>query len=416
MSNSRILETLNRRSWILESPLEQIIDQFIEYLISQKYSANTIRGYVKAIAHFAHWCTKKKISLANIDCLVCSRFIKTHLPTCSCPQPRKCDVVTNKSALAHLQAVLELHCYASSSSQQSSFISDEVDEFQIYLERTCGLAFNTILSRIKIVQAFLQKTFSKEINLSRIRVADVDNFVGLYALRWSSASLNSVRGALRSYFRYRSLKGDQQAGKLTLLLPVIANWKQATVPKFLTDEQVSRVFDSFDRSPIGLRDRAIARCLLDLGLRGHEVSQLTLESLDWRKGIIMIENSKGRLKKELPLPWQTGKAIAAYLKTARPKAATRSLFLRQEAPLEKPLSTAGIRGAMRRAFSRCGLSDKFCNTHIFRHTLAVNLQKSGASLKEIADVLRHQELESTAIYAKVNLSALNAVTLPWLER
>ena len=177
------------------------------------------------------------------------------------------------------------------------------------------------------------------------------------------------------------------------------------------------ILDGFNQAdPIEMRDYAIARCLVDLGLRGHEIADLELDSVNWREGTITIRTNKGRQAKQLPLPSRTGAAIVKYLKTARIKTSSRALFLPAKRNQEKSLTIYGIRAAMRRAFIRCGLGDQYAGIHVFRHTLAERLQRSGSSLKEIADVLRHNSLESTAIYAKVDLQSLRLVALPWPGR
>ena len=92
---------------------------------------------------------------------------------------------------------------------------------------------------------------------------------------------------------------------------------------------------------------------------------------------------------------------------------SRILFVRHRAPFDQPLSVPAIRNAMNRAFVRCGLRNQFCNTHVLRSTTATRLQKAGASIKEIADLLRHQSLDTAKTYARVDLERLRTVALPW---
>ena len=160
----------------------------------------------------------------------------------------------------------------------------------------------------------------------------------------------------------------------------------------------------------------MARCLVDLGLRVGEVARLKLEHFDWRQGTLQIVGSKGRRADVLPLPVQTGRAIVQYLRDARPKCPSRALFVRYMAPLDRPLTTAIVGWAMRCAYARAGLSKPYPGSHALRHSFACRLLDAGASLKEIADVLRHRSLNSTTIYTKVDLKRLIAVALPWPGR
>lgn len=186
------------------------------------------------------------------------------------------------------------------------------------------------------------------------------------------------------------------------------------MPKALSDAQLEAFLKAFDCSnPVELRDYAIARCLLDLGLRGDEVAHLTLKSVDWRNGTLTLDTSKSKRVQQLPLPVPTGEAIARYLRYGRPQTTDRNLFVRHRAPADTPLSVAAIRNAMNRAFVRCGLRDQFCNTHVLRRTTATRLQRAGASVKEIADLLRHRSIDTASAYARVDLEGLRAVALPW---
>lgn len=118
---------------------------------------------------------------------------------------------------------------------------------------------------------------------------------------------------LRSYFRYRTLRGDVTAG-LAAALPKIADWRQGTLPNILSDVELAVFLNAFDHSDsVGLRDYAIARFLLDLGLRVHEVADLTRASIDWRRAILTLCGTKSKCVQQLPLPESTGKAVAQYL-------------------------------------------------------------------------------------------------------
>lgn len=231
--------------------------------------------------------------------------------------------------------------------------------------------------------------------------------------RLRPGSVRATCTSLRSYFRYRALLGEATAC-LSAGLPRIADWRQRNLPKALSDAELAAFLAAFDCSdPVGQRDYAIARCLLDLGLRGHEVAELTLASINWREASLTICSNKSQRVQRLPLPASTGAALAQYLRQGRPQTANRALFVRHRAPADKPLGVPAIRNAMNRAFVRCGLRDRFCNTHVLRRTAATRLHRAGASIKEIADLLRHQSLDTARVYARVDLVGLRAVALPW---
>lgn len=148
-------------------------------------------------------------------------------------------------------------------------------------------------------------------------------------------------------------------------------------------------------------------------LRGDEATHLTLDCVDWRNGVVTLHRTKSQRVQPLPLPVRTGEALGRYLREGRPQTDSRILFIRHRAPFGIPLSVAAIRNAMNRAFTRCGMRAEFCNTHVLRRSTATRLQKTGASIKEIADLLRHRDLNTARVYARVDLERLRSVALPW---
>ena len=160
-----------------------------------------------------------------------------------------------------------------------------------------------------------------------------------------------------------------------------------------------------------LRAHAMVRCVVDLGLRASEVVGIGLEEIDWDGGTIRIGRSKARRVDVLPLPAPTGLAIAAYLHRERPQCDSRLVFVRHVAPVEKPIGPGVVRRAVREAYRRCGI--RHTRVHMLRHTLAKRLLDGGGTLKEVADMLRHRALDTSLIYAKVDIPRLSAVALPW---
>ena len=293
-------------------------------------------------------------------------------------------------------------------------VAVELERFGEYLSNICGLAPVTRDRRVHHVGTFLVREFGVSTPLiTALSPTRLDTFFAELSSHLRPASLRVVSSSLRSYFRYRALLGESTAA-LTAALPRIADWRRPTLPKALSEAELDAFLKAFDRAdPVGLRDYAIARCLIDLGLRGHEVTYLTLESVNWRSATLTISSTKSKRVQQLPLPVSTGEAIAQYLRQGRPQTVNRALFVRHRAPFDTPLGVPTIRNSMNRAFVRCGLRDQFCNTHVLRRTMATRLQRSGASVKEIADLLRHQSLDTASTYARVDLEGLRAVALAW---
>ncbi|BCZ84795.1 hypothetical protein PTKU64_84700 [Paraburkholderia terrae] len=216
--------------------------------------------------------------------------------------------------------------------------------------------------------------------------------------------------------RFRRMRG-QPTESLIAAVPRVAYWRLATLPDSLTDSQLMGLVNSFDRTcPTGRRDYAIIRCLVDLGLRASEVASIQLNDLNWREGTLRIAKAKAKRTTLLPLPVETGRAIADYLRFGRPKTDNRALFVRHRAPRDEPVGPSLVRNAVRCAYARCGLAQRWTGTHVLRHSVASRLLREGASLKDIADLLRHRSVNTTTIYVKVDLPKLSTVALPWPGR
>jgi integrase/recombinase XerD len=407
------------QTWLEQSVLSSHVSAYASYLSEHGYSANTVGFYLHCLAHFSHWLAKMKIGLRQINEVLVQRFITVHLPACNCAgRCRKKQDATVSAALRHLLRVLRLkRCIPPRVGSVPSAVQAELDRFDIYLERVCGLASKTRLLRLHYLSKFLTSVFKRgPIDLALLKPRDIEQFVTHHGEGCTRGSIQVMCSCLRTYLRFRAFEGDRTEA-LIAAVPRVPHWRLASLPKGLTDQELKQFLAAFDRTTVdGRRNYAMARCLVDLGLRVGEVARLKLENFDWRQGTLQIVGTKGRRADILPLPVETGRAIVQYLRHARRKCTSRSLFIRHVAPLDRPLTTEIVCWAMRCAYARAGLSKPWRGSHALRHSFACRLINAGTSLKEIADVLRHRSLNTTTLYTKVDLKRLAAVALPWPGR
>jgi integrase len=219
--------------------------------------------------------------------------------------------------------------------------------------------------------------------------------------------------SLRAFLRYLYHTGSHRAS-LADCVPSIRRWKLATLPTYLSTAQVQKALDSCDRTTaMGRRDYAILMMLARLGLRADEVATLNLDDVDWRAGELLVR-AKGRQQMRMPMPPNVGAAIVAYLRDGRPRSSCRRLFVRTLAPHVGFASGTTITWIAKSALDRVGIEGcAHRGAHIFRHSLATALLRSGATLSEIGQLLRHKSHDSTRIYAKVDIEALRTLSLPW---
>jgi len=244
-----------------------------------------------------------------------------------------------------------------------------------------------------------------------LTAAEVTTFVMQLSRRLSVGYCKHKISDLRSFLRFLHVRGHI-ASNLGECVPAVAGWRLASVPKALEPDQIDCLLAQVAQpSAIRRRDAAMVRLQLRLGLRAGDVAALALDDLDWRAGE-MVVRGKGKRESRLPLPHDVGKAIAAYLRRRRPRALTRKVFLRSRAPY-RGLTSSGVIAATRSALRRAGITAG--GAHLLRHTAATQMLRKGASLSEIAHVLRHRHIDTTAIYAKVDHASLQLVARPWPE-
>jgi integrase len=214
---------------------------------------------------------------------------------------------------------------------------------------------------------------------------------------------------LRSLLRFLFLTGVTER-ELASAVPAVAGWRGSHLPRAIPSVQVAALLGSCDRRRrVGRRDYAILTVLVRLGLRAGEVAALALSDVDWRRGEVVIRG-KGRRDERLPLPADVGEAIVGYLRRGRPQSTSAMVFLRARAP-HGPMTTFAVTLVVRRASERVGLGP-WC-AHRLRHTAGTELLRAGGSLAEVGQVLRHRHVATTAIYAKVDRTALRGLAQPW---
>jgi integrase/recombinase XerD len=404
------------RRRVRSNPLGRVLEQFASYLMKRRHHPACIQQYLQAAEHFGRWVGMRRIAPEAIDAAVVQRFLTRHLPRCCCTPPAPCYLIPVRTALRHLLRCMGRPPRVVKVHPEAPAVEAVVKEFDEYLQKVGGMAFDTRLYQRRYAREFLWATFRrKPIRWERITPGQIMKFVADYARRCSPATGQVAASGISSLLRFAQLQGWCDA-RLIAAVPGIPVWKRGANPKMLTASQVRGVLRSFDRTTVaGRRDYAMALCMTDLGMRVSEVAALRLEDLDWRHATMRVAACKVRRVRILPLPQRVGSAIAAYLRHRDPSSSHRQIFLRHCAPVGEPVSKESIRGGLRRAYTQCGLGQCFTGTHVLRHTAACLMHQRGVRLKQIADLLGHRSLDCTVIYARANVPELATAALPWPE-
>jgi integrase len=214
---------------------------------------------------------------------------------------------------------------------------------------------------------------------------------------------------LRSLLRFCFVEGLVEVDLSQAALPVTGR-RRSSLPRGISKADAGALLGCCDRrTALGRRDYAVIITILRLGLRASEVAGLRLDDIDWRAGELTVRG-KGAREDRLPLPADVGEAIASYLRRGRPTGDRREVFLRARAPFG-PIAARTVSSTVRRACRRAGIAE--VGSHRLRHTVACEMVSAGVPLVQIAQVLRHHSLQTTAVYARVDLDQLRLLAAPW---
>ena len=276
-----------------------------------------------------------------------------------------------------------------------------------YLTVERGLAASTIDRCQRVARLFLEQ-LPDGFELGRLTTAEVSVFLARECPLRTGSGARTLVARFRPFLRYLYVEGLVET-PLVWAVPAAASQRDRSLPRGLDGAMVRRLLTSCDRRrTVGRRDHAVLLLLVRLGLRAGEVAAIELQDIDWRRGEVLI-HGKGNRQDRLPLPVDVGEALASYLQR-RGRDECRAVFLKVHAP-HGALNGHAVCGVVHDACVRAGVPP--VGAHRLRHTAATGMLAGGASLEEIAQVLRHREIKTTAIYAKVDRARLRPLARPW---
>lgn len=395
---------------------ETITRDYFSYLKARGHSHTTINRYQCALKQFICWISEKpQEENKAIDPKAVCTFLQEHYSSSHNSQPVFKELKTARAALNKMLLMLGYSRLQPHSILGSPAIECILRQYDIFQCNVRGLKESTRLNNQRRIRRLLIALFgSGPVVFENITPEVLLEFTTDVAVTLKPSSIGQLLSTYRGFLQFLQFKGESDVSLLATV-PRPPNWSLSSIPPSLSHTDMQKFWASFDiSSPIGKRDYAIARCLADLGMRCHEVTSMQINHINWDRGVIQLPHSKSRKEEQMPLPSITGRAIVDYLLNGRPVTKSRSIFVYHRAPFGKGVADTTVRGAIRRAFSRAGLC--WTGTHILRHTAATQMVQAGATLKEVADILRHRSLDTTMIYTKVNLLELKQVAMAWPGR
>ena len=390
--------------------------QFQESLEKQGYSRSVIIQSGNLCRHFFVWLHLSNIPLAAADERVRRRFLAHD---CACIHPGflnrparfagsdKCGKTLRffVAFLAHRNVIP-----APKIAKRHAERWEHLDAFLHWLRQHRGLKDSSIEQYERRLRTLLPALGDEPgtYDVARVR----NSVLG----RLETASRDQVGReaiALRMYLRFLGTNGLCRP-ELVHAAPTVPRLQGGSLPRHVGQDDIERMIATCDvTTPIGLRDRAALLLLARLALRAGDVSGLALDDIDWDRAVIRV-GGKSRREAELPLPQDVGDALRDYILKARSHSDERKVFLRCRAPC-RPLASKSIGSSIvAPAIRRAGIQGVGpASSHLFRHSAATNLLRSGTPLEAVGTLLRHSSPDVSAIYARVDVRMLRELAQPW---
>ena len=371
----------------------------------QGYAPETVRNMLKELGQVGRWMEAEGLELNDLDEGRLALFRSSRRAA----DYRK--VPGTRALLPLLRFLREVGVVRAVTPGLATPQRALLGRYRAWMVEERNLSPATVLRYANIARRFLheQAVHGDVFEPAGLTGEDVNAFLLRECARVSAGSAKGRVAELRSVLRFLYLEGVTPL-QLGTAVPPVGGWRLATLPPTMRPIDIQRLLDHCDRSsPVGVRDHAIIMLVARLGLRSIEVARLELGDVDWRSGELVVRG-KGRRHDRLPLPVEVGEALVAYLAGGRNPERARHLFLTCRAP-RGPIRADLVGDVVERACKRAGLP--VVGPHRLRHALAGELLRKGAGLTAISQVLRHQDLATTALYAKVDLTALRQVAQPW---
>lgn len=412
-----MLESLFKYAGVLRrmrhGPLAAELDALAENFVRVGYSRATARRYLSLLATFSRYAHKAGYHRPEaLDRALVERFLRT-IPKCAGTRSLA------RTAVGHAMRYVARRAPVTSSSPTPNDPEREMlSAFDVYLRDVRGLQPRSRQELVRHARRLLRWYRARRPDqlFAHFAGEDVLAFVADITAKCvadgtRSAAVSHLRGVLR-YLHGQGVLHDD----LARLVPRVPFWRLATVPSHLTWAQVRAAIDAIDAgTPVGKRDRALLLVLATTGLRSQEVRRLELRDIHWRTGELHIRQTKTRRERVVPLLEEAGRALATYALHGRPPGVSATVFLCHVPPARPIPCSSTVAAIVRRRLADSGLHLPRAGAHLLRHSLATRLVQQTRPIKEVADLLGHCSIDTTALYVKVALPQLEQVALPFPE-
>jgi site-specific recombinase XerD len=372
------------------------IESYRQELLGQGYTPLTVWGVLQHVGALGCWMEANGIEPADLNIEVLDSFVAFRRSCRSCVRTTR----SMESLLAHLRNLGVV------GPEPAPVVPPLIEAYRAWMLEDRGLAPLTVLRYETTAVRFVATLGNRP--LGSFNGSDVNRFLLAEASRVSVGAAKGRVAEMRSLLRFLFLTGRLDRD-LAASVPPVAGWRDQGVPRGAKAPEVERLLAACDPATLtGCRDLAMLMLVARLGLRSAEVARLELDDIDWRAGEFAVRG-KARRTDRLPLLVEVGETLTAWLRR-RPATTSRRVFVTTRAPIVV-IRPSLVSESLRRVCRRCGV--EVIGAHRLRHGLATDMLARGASLIEVGQVLRHRDIATTAIYAKVDLDTLRRLAQPW---
>lgn len=381
------------------------LDGYTDYLASRHYSPASIQLYLLGIPPLGRWLSKNDVPISEFDRDALDAYQRSRA---SVGQLRH---RSGKIKMA-FRGAQRLHEYflvlGVVRALPGPTVRPLLHSFEQWMTAHRGMRAVTLRGYAPVIEKLLDRLGEDP---ARYTAKPLRRFVLDEADRGGIATAKATTTSVRAFLRYLGATGQCDSALLGAV-PAIADWRLASLPRYLASEDIHRLIASCDGMRLtARRDRSVLLLLWRLALRAGDVSNLRLTDIDWQAGRIRLAG-KNRREIWLPLPQDVGEALVDYLQNERPAVDSVYVFAKSIAPAG-PITAHVVSSIVRRAIERVGIETPSRGAHLLRHSAATAMLRNGASLSQIGSLLRHESLETTRLYAKVDRDSLLDVTAPW---
>ena len=390
----------------LAADFATINGRFRDFMRERRYAECTTHRYQRVLADYALWLDVRGRRLTDLEAEDVTHIVRYHsIGRCqTCREERRAVLNVWLGFTGRIRATV------------TPPWQGWLDEHLHFLAVHKGHVAATLDARKAVIGRYLAWQFGRRpADWSRVSPRDIIAYTRVLAT--GGLRRNTLKGrlsALRQFLRFAVIRGVVSSALVEAVPSVSTHGQSPTRPTVLTEEQRRKLLRSFSRcTPVGRRNYAMTICMIDLGLRISEVIALRLDSVDHKQHVLTVPAVKNGRGRALPLTRRVEAALLAYIQKGRPPSDCPQLFLSDPKRRGTALSIGAARRHVIRAFGRCGFPASWGGVHRLRHTFASRLHSHGADLKQIADLLGHREVESTNLYAQVDVRDLRALVQPW---